>query len=90
MPGINIRMDIQVQTPEPVITVPLSALGNEGDRALVYIKKDENTYQKHAVTIHRITSRDVIVDSGLLGGEEIAISQVFTLKALGKIDEAEE
>ena len=90
MPGINIRMDIQVQTPEPVITVPLSALGNEGDRAMVFLKTGENSYQKHAVTIHRITSRDVIVDSGLQGGEEIAISQVFTLKALGKIDEAVE
>ena len=90
MPGINIRMDIQVQTPEPVITVPLSALAYEGDRALVFMKMDENAYRKHTVTIHRITSRDVIVDSGLQGGEEIAISQIFTLKALGTIDGAEE
>jgi len=90
MPGMNIRMDIQVRTPEPVITVPLSALGNEGDRAQVFLKTDENTYQNHAVTIHRITSGDVIVDVGLQGGEEIAISQVFTLKALSKLDEVEE
>ena len=90
MPGINVRMEIQVQTPDPVITVPLSALTYEGAQALVFLKVDEYTYRKQVISTRRVTSLDAIVESGLKDGEEIAVSQIFTLKALSKMGEGEE
>ena len=83
-------MEIQLQTPDPVITVPLSALTYEGAQALVFLKVDEYTYRKQVISTRRVSSLDAIVESGLKSGEEIAVSQIFTLKALSKMGEGEE
>ncbi len=87
LPGHTVRLQIQVRTPEPVLMVPLSAVEYEGEQALVFVRKDSLTYEKRVLTIGRITADQVIVAEGLEEGEDVAISQVFSLKALGRFEQ---
>jgi len=86
-PGQNVRLNINVTTPEPVISVPISAIEYEGDLPTVFVQIDQNTYEKRHVKVRRLTGEAAIIDSGLMGNEILAISQVFSLKALSKFEE---
>ncbi len=86
-PGQNVRLNIKVTTPEPVISVPLSAVEYEGDLPTVFVQLDPNNYEKRYIKVQRLTGKAAIVESGLKGNEVLAISQVFSLKALSKFEE---
>ncbi len=86
-PGQNVQLNIFAQIPEAVLTVPLTAVEYEGEQAAVFVKQDEFIYEKRFIDVRKITGQSVIVESGLQGGEEVAVSQVFSLKALGKYGE---
>ena len=86
-PGQNVRLNIIVTTPEPVISIPISAIEYEGDLPAVFVQIDQNTYEKRFVRVRRYTGEAAIIESGLKGNEIIAISQVFSLKALSKFAE---
>jgi cobalt-zinc-cadmium efflux system membrane fusion protein len=86
-PGQNVRLNITVTTSEPVISVPLSSIEYEGDLATIFVQLDPNTYEKKYIKVRRLTGEAAIVESGLNGNETIAISQVFSLKALSKFEE---
>jgi len=85
--GQNVRSEYNARTQDPVISVPLSAVQYEGDKATVFVKQSPTDYEKRFIDINRITPNAVIVNSGLNVGEEVAVSQVFSLKALGKYEE---
>jgi len=85
--GQNVRSEYSARTQLPVISVPLSAVQYEGDKATVFVKQSPTDYEKRFIDINRITPNAVIVKSGLNVGEEVAVSQVFSLKALGKYEE---
>ena len=70
-----------------MIEIPLSAVQFEGKEATVFVKRDELTYEKRTVRLQRMLQESVIIESGLTPGEEVAVSQVFSLKALGKFEE---
>jgi cobalt-zinc-cadmium efflux system membrane fusion protein len=86
-PGQNVRLKIKVTTPEPVISVPLSSIEYEGNFPTVFVKLTPNTYEKRFIKVQRLTGEAAIVESGLRGDESVAISQVFSLKALSKFEE---
>ena len=86
-PGQNVRLNIKVTTPQPVISVPLSSIEYEGDLATVFIQLTPNIYEKRYIKVSRLTGTAAIVQSGLNGEEVVAISQVFSLKALSKFEE---
>jgi membrane fusion protein, heavy metal efflux system len=67
--------------------VPLSSIEYEGDLATIFVQLDPNTYEKKYIKVRRLTGEAAIVESGLNGNETIAISQVFSLKALSKFEE---
>lgn len=85
--GQSIRFEYEAETPEAVIEIPLSAVQFEGKEATVFVKRDELTYEKRTVKLQRMLEESAIVDSGLSPGEKVAVSQVFSLKALGKFEE---
>lgn len=85
--GQNVRFHIQATTPNQVIGLPLDAVQYEGDRATIFVQKDPLTYEKRYIEISRITPNSVIVQAGINPGEKVAVSQVFSLKALGKYEE---
>lgn len=86
-PGQNVRMQVQVTTPAEVIAVPLQAIEWEGDKATAFVQVAENQYRRQSMEIKRIVDQYAIIRSGLSAGEHVAISNVFTLKALGKYEE---
>lgn len=85
--GQSIRLEYEATTPDALIEIPLSAVQFEGREATVFVKKDERTFEKRAVILQRMLQESVIIESGLTPGEEVAVSQVFSLKALGKFEE---
>ena len=86
-PGQNVRLTISARTPAPVISIPLQAVQYEGDQAAVFLQLDPQRYRKHFIQISKIAGEMVIVESGLNGGEAVAVTQVFSLKALSKYEE---
>jgi cobalt-zinc-cadmium efflux system membrane fusion protein len=83
-PGQNIRMEIKARFPEPVMTVPMSALTFDGDIPVIFVKTDENTFEQRALKTGAYRNGFAVVNSGLSVGEEVAVTQVFSLKALAR------
>jgi cobalt-zinc-cadmium efflux system membrane fusion protein len=86
-PGQNVRVEIIVTTHEPVLSIPTAAVQYEGQNATVFVKRDRNTFEKRVISLSKFTGNQAIVESGLQSGEEVAVTQVFSLKALSKYDE---
>ena len=87
LPGQNVQLKVMVSPPGPVLTIPLSAVQFEGDRATVFVRKDANAFEKRSIEISRVNEDNVIIRSGLNADEEVAVTQVFSLKALGRFDQ---
>lgn len=85
--GQSVRIEYEAKTPDAVISIPLSAIQFEGQSAKVFVKRDDLTYENRPVLIQRMLSESAIIESGLSPGEEVAVTQIFTLKALGKFEE---
>jgi len=85
--GQSVRVVYTAITPGEVISVPMSAVQYEGQNATVFVKVSDLKYEIRSIGIERIMQESAIVSSGLEEGEEVAISQVFSLKALGKFEE---
>jgi len=85
-PGENLRLAITTSTKKEVIAIPFEALTYDGDQAIVFVKKSNNIYEKRAIQVDEINDRFVFVESGLSENEEIAITKVFSLKALSRFD----
>lgn len=86
-PGENLRLIIDTKYPSPVITVPATAIAYEKENAVVYVKIDNTTYQQRLVNILKINGDRAIIESGLNEGEEIAVNQIFSLKALARFEQ---
>ena len=78
---------IDTKYPSPVITVPATAIAYEKENAVVYVKIDNTTYQQRLVNILKINGDRAIIESGLNEGEEIAVNQIFSLKALARFEQ---
>lgn len=86
LPGQNVQLKVMVAPPAPVLSIPLSAVEYEGDRATVFVRKSANAFEKRVVTISRLNEDQAIISDGLEANEEVAITQVFSLKALGRFE----
>lgn len=85
-PGENLQIEVTTAVEVDVITIPIDAITYDGNQAVVFVRKDPRTFEKRNVRISEIRDRQVIVQSGLAEGEEIAISKVFSLKAISRYD----
>ncbi|MGQ8335623.1 efflux RND transporter periplasmic adaptor subunit [Sunxiuqinia sp. A32] len=85
-PGENVRLEISTNTSGEVYAIPIKALTYDGNIPVVFIKKDISTYEKRKLVVSEIRDQMAIVESGLKVGEELAISQVFSLKALSRYE----
>jgi cobalt-zinc-cadmium efflux system membrane fusion protein len=86
-PGQNVRMQVAVSTPVPIIYIPLNAIEYEGNQAAVFVKIDERKYAKQPIEVNRLAGDFVMVKKGLEEGSQVAVTQVFALKALSKYSE---
>jgi membrane fusion protein, heavy metal efflux system len=85
-PGENLRLAITSESQKETVAIPLQALTYDGDEAIVFVKKGANTFERRPIIIDEISGDFVFVASGLSPAEEIAITKVFSLKALSRFD----
>jgi len=79
-PGWFITAAIVLEDQPVPVAVPLSALQTLGTDRVVFVRTPEG-FQKRGVVIGRSDTRVAEVVSGLRPGENIAVSNTFTLKA---------
>jgi cobalt-zinc-cadmium efflux system membrane fusion protein len=85
--GQSVRLTYQAQPTENTISIPLSAIQFEQNNPTVFVQHSELEYEKRTVQIARMTGDYAILSSGLEPGEKVAITQVFSLKALERFEQ---
>jgi len=85
--GQNVRMTYAAQPQDSTFNIPLSAIQFEEQDAAVFVRQSPRQYVKRVVEIERMTNTRAVISSGLQPGEEIAITQVFSLKALERFEQ---
>jgi cobalt-zinc-cadmium efflux system membrane fusion protein len=85
-PGSSARIEIETNTPVPVIMVPMSAVTYDGEKPIVFVKHSESKYEKRVLEISELKEKFAIVQHGLESGESVAVTQIFTLKALSRYE----
>ncbi|GIV57124.1 MAG: RND transporter [Rhodothermaceae bacterium] len=86
-PGQTVNLRIRTGTPRPVIAVPLAAVTYDGEQPVVFVRTAPATFEKRPITLERIGPEEAVVTAGLADGEEVAVSQVFSLKALSRFEQ---
>ena len=86
-PGENVRLDILSEIDQPIISIPTSAVVYEGNKAVVFVRKGKNIYEVRHIKVSRINGDNILVESGLNDNDEIAVSQLFSLKALNRYEQ---
>lgn len=81
-PGENLRLQIRTSTELEMISIPAEAITYDGNQAMVFVDRGNGIFEKRPIVISEIRDKNVLVDSGLQVGDKIAITQVFSLKAL--------
>ena len=81
-PGENMRLEIRTATRMEMISIPVEALTYDGNQAIVFVRKGPDLYEKRPIEVTEIRDKNVFVATGLSDSEEIAITKVFSLKAL--------
>ncbi len=85
-PGENVRVEISTNSMGEVFAVPLKAVTYDGNQAVVFVKKSENTFEKRTIDISETLDEFAIAKSGIYENDELAVSQVFSLKALSRYE----
>ncbi len=83
-PGENVRLTILTSAERELILIPFEALSYDGNDAVVFIKQGDGVYEKRVISVADIGEGSVFVGEGLSPGEEVAVSQVFSLKAISR------
>jgi cobalt-zinc-cadmium efflux system membrane fusion protein len=85
--GQSVRLSYKANPKENTLSVPLSAIQFEQAEATVFVQISSLEYEKRAVQLARITADHAILNGGLEPGEKVAITQVFSLKALERFEQ---
>ncbi|MCB0716940.1 MAG: efflux RND transporter periplasmic adaptor subunit [Bacteroidetes bacterium] len=83
-PGERVRMRVHPQGTVRAMRIPLSAVAFDGDNAIVFVKTAANTFERRSLDVGEPVEGSVAVYANLSDGEEIAVSNVFDLKALAR------
>ena len=65
----------------PVLAVPTTAVANLQGQTVVFVQVDERSFEAREVVLGETHAEWAEVSSGLVEGEPIAVSGVFTLKS---------
>ncbi len=84
--GMSVRVEAEV-TMENAIIIPAAAIQYEKESAMVFVKTGERRYEKRAVDVLKMVPEGILIAGGLKAGESVAVSQVFSLKALSRFEE---
>ena len=89
-PGENLRLSISTSSQTEVITIPIEALTYEGNDPIVFVKISESTFEKRKVVVQEFRDKYAVVQKGLEKNEKLAVTQIFSLKALSRFDKIAE
>lgn len=85
--GQSVRLSYKAQPTDNTFSIPINAVQFEGTEATVFVQHSELEYERRTVQIARLTSDHAILNSGLEPGEKVAVTQVFSLKALERFEQ---
>lgn len=85
-PGENVRLEVQTSSKKEIIAIPVEALTYDGSEAVVFVKKGPGIFEKRTIEVSEIRDKHIFINKGLLNDEEIALTNVFSLKALSRFD----
>ncbi|MFN3307038.1 MAG: efflux RND transporter periplasmic adaptor subunit [Candidatus Kapaibacteriota bacterium] len=85
-PGTNVRLEIQARTNTPVFNIPKESIAYDGDKPIVFVQLSPKSYEKRYVKIFKTSGENVLITSGLADGDKIALTNVFDLKALSRLE----
>lgn len=85
--GQSVRMRYQARLLDSTFTIPLSAIQFEEQEAAVFVQISPREYLKRVVQVERMTEDCAVIGAGLKPGEKIAVTQVFSLKALERFEQ---
>ncbi len=85
-PGENVRVEINTNSQGEVFSVPVKAITYDGNQAIVFVEKSSGVFEKRAVEINAIQDQYALLKNGMAEGEKVAVSQVFSLKALSRYE----
>jgi len=85
-PGENVRLDIVTSSQKEIVAIPVQTLTYDGNDPVVFVKKGNRVFEKRNIQVSEIRDQYVFVNSGLEKGEEVASTNVFSLKALSRFD----
>ncbi len=80
-PDLLVATVIQIPKETPVLLIPTSALILKGNRAIVYIKIMDDHFEARTVELGPRIENWVVIENGLIPGEEVVINGVFLVDA---------
>ncbi len=81
-PGENLRLQIRTSTRVEMISIPAEAITYDGNQAIVFVDRGNGIFEKRYILISEIRDKNILVENGLHENDKIAITNVFSLKAL--------
>ena len=78
-PGLFAHADIAVGAPQPVLTVPASALIDSGERQVVLLAQGEGRFVPRAVKVGRRGSEHIEIREGVAEGDRVVVSANFLI-----------
>ena len=85
--GQNVRLTYTARSNEGTISIPMSAIQFDEQDATVFVQHSPLQYEKRPVKVRRTTAEYALIESGLKPAEKIAVTQVFSLKALERFEQ---
>jgi Cu(I)/Ag(I) efflux system membrane fusion protein len=81
LPDMYVQTEIDTGTPMPVLTVPESAVIDNGTRQVVFIDKGEGRFEPREIAVGRRGSGFVEVREGLADGQAVVVAANFLIDA---------
>lgn len=85
-PGENVRLDVVISSQKEIFSIPIESLTYDGNQPVVFVQHEPGTFEKRPIDVAEIRDKFVFLNSGLSDGEQIAVTKVFSLKALSRFD----
>jgi cobalt-zinc-cadmium efflux system membrane fusion protein len=89
-PGENLHLSIVTLSRTEVLTIPMEALTYEGNDPIVFVKVSETSFEKRKVDVQEFRDKFAVIRKGLDKNEQLAVTQIFSLKALSRFDKIAE
>jgi multidrug efflux pump subunit AcrA (membrane-fusion protein) len=80
-PGQRVQGQLMVGGSEPALTIPASAILNEGGQDVVYVQIAGETFQRRPVTVLRRSGQRVAIEGQLKAGERVVTRGAAAVRA---------